>query len=107
MRGGEVGRAICDIADQIERELTCDADTIENLRLELGEARDRAAGAALAVADRLQGACFRMTRQRDDDWNWRPTAAQADAVLTSMQLAANEARVVAEIVREHLSDKGD
>ena len=69
--------------------------------------RDRAAGAALSVADRLQGACFRMTRQRDDDWNWRPTAAQADAVLTSMQLAANEARVVAEIVREHLSDKGD
>ena len=40
VRGGEVGRAICDIADQIERERACDADTIENLRLELGEARD-------------------------------------------------------------------
>ena len=40
VRGGEVGRAICDIADQIERERECDADTIENLRLELGEARD-------------------------------------------------------------------
>ena len=35
--------AICDIADQIERERECDADTIENLRLELGEARDDAA----------------------------------------------------------------
>ena len=43
VRGGEVGRAICDIADQIERERECDADTIENLRLELGEARDDAA----------------------------------------------------------------
>ena len=32
-----------DIADQIERERECDADTIENLRLELGEARDEAA----------------------------------------------------------------
>ena len=31
------------IADQIERERECDADTIENLRLELGEARDDAA----------------------------------------------------------------
>lgn len=68
---------------------------------------DRAAEAALAVADRLQDACFRMTRQRDDDWNWRPTAAQADAVLTSMQLAANEAREVAGMVRERLSDKED
>lgn len=28
------------VAEQIKRELTCDADTIENLRLELGEARD-------------------------------------------------------------------
>lgn len=69
--------------------------------------RDRAAEAALAVAYRLQDACFRMTRQRDDDWNWRPTAAQADAVLTSMQLAANEAREVAGMVRERLSDKED
>ena len=43
VRGGEVGRAICDIADQIERERACDSDTIENLRLELGEARDDAA----------------------------------------------------------------
>ena len=41
--GGEVGRAICDIADQIERERECERDTIENLRLELGEARDEAA----------------------------------------------------------------
>ena len=40
VRGGEVGRAICDIADQIERERECERDTIENLRLELGEARD-------------------------------------------------------------------
>lgn len=31
------------IADQIERERACDADTIENLRLELGEAREAAA----------------------------------------------------------------
>ena len=69
--------------------------------------RDRAADAALAVADRLQDACFRMTRQRDDDWDWRPTAAQADAVLTSMQLAASESRAVAEMVREHLRDRGD
>lgn len=69
--------------------------------------RDRAADAALAVADRLQEACFRMTRQRDDDWNWRPTAAQADAVLASMQLAASEAVAVADMVRGHLSDKGD
>ena len=43
VRGGEVGRAICDIADQIERERECERDTIENLRLELGEARDEAA----------------------------------------------------------------
>ena len=34
---------LCDIADQIERERECDADTIENIRLELGEARDEAA----------------------------------------------------------------
>ena len=43
VRGGEVGRAICDIADQIERERECERDTIENLRLELGEARDDSA----------------------------------------------------------------
>ena len=43
VRGGELGRAICDIADQIERERECERDTIENLRLELGEARDEAA----------------------------------------------------------------
>lgn len=36
MRGGEVGRAICDIADQIERERACDADAIENVRLIVG-----------------------------------------------------------------------
>ena len=33
-------KKLADIADQIERERECDADTIENLRLELGEARD-------------------------------------------------------------------
>ena len=36
VRGGEVGRAICDIADQIERERACDSDTIENIRLIVG-----------------------------------------------------------------------
>lgn len=34
---------LSDIADQIERERECESDTIENLRLELGEARDDAA----------------------------------------------------------------
>ena len=35
--------ALGSIADQIERERECERDTIENLRLELGEARDDAA----------------------------------------------------------------
>ena len=89
VRGGEVGRALCDIADQIERE-TYDAaevrkdaeralcveldapidegadpldvlrrhveglnDTIENLRLELGEARDPAADVSMSAYDLL------------------------------------------------------
>lgn len=89
IRGGEVGRTICDIADQIERE-TYDAaevrkdaeralcveldapidegadpldvlrryvenlnDTIENLRLELGEARDRSADVSMSAYDLL------------------------------------------------------
>ena len=38
-----LGGALMDVADEIERERACDADTIENLRLELGEARDDAA----------------------------------------------------------------
>ena len=36
-RGRYIDDAIADIADQIERERACDGDTIENLRLELGE----------------------------------------------------------------------
>ena len=53
VRGGEVGRAICDIADQIERERECERDTIENLRLELGEARDHAADVSTSAYDLL------------------------------------------------------
>ena len=41
------------IADQIERERECDADTIENLRLELGEARDHAADVSMSAYDLL------------------------------------------------------
>jgi len=51
VRGGEVGRAICDIVDQIERERACDMDTIENLRLELGEARDHSAAVSMSAYD--------------------------------------------------------
>ena len=98
VRGGEVGRTICDIADQIEREhaddrfrmgersldairaeaeqalcvelgapidegadpldvlrryVGCLTDTIENLRLELGEARDRSADVSMSAYDLL------------------------------------------------------
>ena len=41
------------IADQIERERECDRDTIENLRLELGEARDPAADVSMNAYDLL------------------------------------------------------
>ena len=41
--GARLRGFLSDIVDQIERERACDADTIENLRLELGEARDDAA----------------------------------------------------------------
>ena len=41
------------ISDQIERERECDRDTIENLRLELGEARDPAADVSMNAYDLL------------------------------------------------------
>ena len=38
-----LGGTLAEIADEIERERECERDTIENLRLELGEAREAAA----------------------------------------------------------------
>lgn len=76
VRGGDIGRAIWDIADQIERERECERDTIENLRLELGEARDDAAwvrehGGLESVKERLDwvvGHCSTKQQLDFDFW---------------------------------------
>ena len=66
--------------------------------------RERAVSALLDLQDRLQGAAFRMVEQRNDEFEWRPTCEQADAVLTALQLSARQAGVIAEMVRDHCAD---
>ena len=59
----------------------------------------------IELSQDLTSASLNITKQRNDDWDWRPTGEQTDALITRLNISSNVCMDLARAVDRNLHDR--
>ena len=66
---------------------------------------ERVRDGLIDLSQELTSASLNVTKQRNDDWDWRPTGEQTDALITRLNISSTVCMDLARAVDRNLRDR--